>query len=305
MEFLNTFHQVATDPVLSKLGAIVLTLAVTVAAVRSVQYTVGRNITDIHVRHRMRRAIAFVGYVAGAFILVAAVGNSWGQLTVLFGVAGAGIAFALQEVIVSVAGWAALSFGSFYRIGDRVRLGGITGDVIDIGVLRTTLMETGDWVQGDLYNGRVVRIANSFVFKEPVFNYSADFPFLWDELKLPIRYGSDWREAERILERAANAVTSDLVARSETQWTRFVQKFLVEKARVAPLVTLTTTGDWIEFTVRYITDYKSRRISKDAICRLILADLEAHADRIVLGATTYEILGVSERALRGLEPAAP
>ena len=62
-------------------------------------------------------------------------------------------------------------------------------------MLRTTLMELGQWVNGDLYNGRIVRIANSFVFKEPVFNYSADFPFLWDEITLPVRYGSDWKLA--------------------------------------------------------------------------------------------------------------
>ncbi|MBN1798381.1 MAG: mechanosensitive ion channel family protein [Spirochaetales bacterium] len=77
------------------------------------------------------------------------------------------------------------------------QLGGIKGDVIDISILRTTLMEIGNWVDGDLYNGRVVRIANSFVFKEPVFNYSGDFPFLWDELTLPIRYGSDLNKTKK------------------------------------------------------------------------------------------------------------
>ena len=75
-----------------------------------------------------------------------------GNLTVAFGVAGAGIAFALQEVIASIAGWVAVSFSNFYSVEDRVQLGGITGDVIDIGVLRTTLMETGQWVKGDQYN---------------------------------------------------------------------------------------------------------------------------------------------------------
>jgi small-conductance mechanosensitive channel len=95
------------------------------------------------------------------------------SLTVALGVAGAGagIAFALQEVIASVAGWIALSFGQFYAVGDPVQLGSIKGDVIDIGVLRTTLMEIGEWVKGDQYNGRIVRVVNSFVFKEPVYNY--------------------------------------------------------------------------------------------------------------------------------------
>ena len=122
-----------------------------------------------------------------------------GGLTVAFGVAGAGIAFALQEVIASFAGWLAIMFGSFYKTGDRVQLGGIKGDVMDIGVLRTTIMEVGQWVDGDLYNGRIVLVANSFVFKEPVYNYSGDFPFLWDEIKIPIQYGSNYEKTNEIL----------------------------------------------------------------------------------------------------------
>src|SRR5690606_5854844 len=122
-----------------------------------------------------------------------------GGLTVALGVAGAGIAFALQEVITSVAGWMATIFGNFYKTGDRVQLGGIKGDVIDIGVLRTTIMETGEWVNGDLYNGRIVLVANSFVFKEPVFNYSGDFSFLWDEIVISVQYGSDIALAKKIM----------------------------------------------------------------------------------------------------------
>ncbi|HOY76988.1 MAG TPA: mechanosensitive ion channel [Hyphomonadaceae bacterium] len=300
MNFEEAFARVASDPLLVRVGMIVAILIVATVLIRMLQSMVGRGISDQALRYRVRKGISFIGYIAAVFAAFAAFSDSWGELVVVFGVAGAGVAFALQEVIASVAGWAALSFGAFYRPGDRVKLGGIVGDVIDVGVLRTTLMETGDWVAGDLYNGRIVRVANSFVFKEPVFNYSADFPFLWDEFKLPIRYGSDWRKAEEILTAAATRVTDELVRTSETRWERFVEKYLIEKARVAPLITMVTTGDWIEFTVRYITNYKGRRTSKDAICRLVLEGLEANADKIVLGAATFEILGVSERALRSM-----
>jgi small-conductance mechanosensitive channel len=91
---------------------------------------------------------------------------------------GAGIAFAHQEIIVSIAGCIAITFGRYYKVGDRILLGGVKGDVIDISVLRTTIMECGSWVDGDLYNGRVVGLANSFLFKDPVYNYSGDFLFL-------------------------------------------------------------------------------------------------------------------------------
>jgi small-conductance mechanosensitive channel len=72
------------------------------------------------------------------------------------------------------------------------------GDVMDIGVLRTTIMETGQWVDGDLYNGRIVLIANSYVLKS-LYLIIQGFPFLWDEIKIPIQYGSDYEKAKEII----------------------------------------------------------------------------------------------------------
>ncbi|MDH3654964.1 MAG: mechanosensitive ion channel family protein [Myxococcales bacterium] len=187
------------DPVLSKLVGARVAIVVVVAIGQVVERVATRYIDDKAVRYRARKAIGFIGYLLGALVVIAMFSDRLGRLSVVFGVAGAGIAFALQEVIVSVAGWAAVSFGSFYTVGDRIQLGGIKGDVIDIGVLRTTLVEVGQWVDGDLYNGRMVRVANSFIFKDPVVNYSGDFPILWDEITVPIRFGSDLDMAQSAL----------------------------------------------------------------------------------------------------------
>lgn len=156
---------------------------------------------DTTVSYKAKKAITFSSYVLFVIIIIAFYSSSMGGFTVALGGAGAGIAFALQEVIASFAGWLALLFGGFYKSGDRIQLGGIKGDVIDIGIIRTTLMETGQWVDGDLYNGRIVCIVNSFVFKEPVLNYSSDFPFLWDEMKVPVRHGSDFELAGSVFKK--------------------------------------------------------------------------------------------------------
>lgn len=156
-----------------------------------------------------------MGYFLGIVVVGTIFSERLSGLTVAFGVAGAGIAFALQEVIASVAGWIAITFGKFYSPGDRLQLGGITGDVIDIGIQRITLMECGQWVNGDNYNGRIVRVSNSFIFKEPVFNYSADFPFLWDEIVLPVRYGSDWEYALKDFTRVVNEICAEYARQSK------------------------------------------------------------------------------------------
>lgn len=251
-----------------------------------------RSIADTGKRYRVRKAITYAGYVIAALLLLSAFNPHIGQLPVIIGAIGAGVAFALQEVIASIAGWVALSFGSFYKPGDRVQLGGIKGDVIDIGMLRTTLMEVGGWVDGDLYNGRMVRVANSFVFKEPVFNYSGEFAFLWDEFKLPVRYGSDWKLAQRLIEDAVRQHVEDFTARSHEQWHGIVRRFMIEQAQLEPTVTLLANDNWIEFTARYIVDYKSRRTTRDAIMRSVLHALDRHKGDVQLGSTTIELVGV-------------
>jgi small-conductance mechanosensitive channel len=194
------------------------------------QRYVGREIKDAETSYRARRFVNSLGYVAYILVIVTVFGAELSGLTVALGVAGAGVAFALQEIIASVAGWAAISFGHFYHSGDRIQLGGIMGDVIDIGILRTTIMECGQWVSADLYNGRIVRVANSFVFKEPVFNYSGDFAFLWDEISVPVKYGGDYRLAREILYRVADEVVGDYTARASAEWQRMVKRYMVEDA---------------------------------------------------------------------------
>ena len=187
-EYLNIAMQ---NPRLLQLILVVVGVIVILTVKNLIRSRMSRHIKDHNNSYRSRKAINLVGYFIILLLLSIIYRESLGSLTIFFGIAGAGIAFALQEVITSIAGWIAILASDIYKSGDRVLMGGIKGDVIDVGVLRTTIMEIGEWVEGDLYNGRIVRISNSFVFKEPVYNYSADFPFLWDEIKIPVQYGSN------------------------------------------------------------------------------------------------------------------
>ena len=132
-------------------GAVIINLIA-----RLLRRWVGQQIQDADTRYQVRRAITSLGYLATVAIVLSVFSNQLAALTVALGVASAGVAFALQEVISSSAGWVAISLGRFYESGDRVQLGGIVGDVVDIGVLRTTLLECGEWVRGDQYSGRTV-----------------------------------------------------------------------------------------------------------------------------------------------------
>jgi len=280
------------DPTVGKIVAALVSILIVAVIVRFFHRSVARRIKHPDTRYRVRKLITFVGYLVGILLITIVFSDQLGHLTVAFGVAGAGVAFALQEVIASLAGWVAISLGHFYHIGDRVQLGGIMGDAIDIGVLRTTLMECGEWVNSDLYNGRIVRVANSFVFKEPVFNYSADFPFLWDEITVPVKYGSDHQLAKEILQRVVDAVAGDYAAYARAAWKGVVEKYRVEDEQVEPMVTVMANDNWIEFTARYVVDYKRRRITKDQIFTRILEEFDKTAGRVAIASTTIQIVGM-------------
>ncbi|MFO5529350.1 MAG: mechanosensitive ion channel family protein [Cuspidothrix sp.] len=287
---LKTIQNLLADTNIIKLIEVISGIIIVAIIFRILSQVLPRQVQDTDLRYRIRKAITFVGYAIMGLLIVLIFSDSLGKLTVIFGVIGAGVAFALQEVIGSFAGWVAISLGQFYTPGDRVLLGGIMGDVIDISILRTTLMECGAWVKADLYNGRIVRIANSFVFKTPVFNYSADFPFVWDEITVPVKYGSDRSLTREILQQVANEVVGEYMSQAKAQWQHMVHKYLIEDAKIEPAVTLAANDNWLEFTLRYVVDYKQRRGKKDVIFSRILDEFDNTNGRISIASTTIHLV---------------
>lgn len=282
------------NPTTGKIVTIFIGVALIWMLIKVIQKNLFSKIHDNDNRYRAKKFGSFIGYVLTIVLVTVVYSDKLGGLTVALGVAGAGIAFALQEVIASFAGWLAIMFGDFYKTGDRVQLGGIKGDVMDIGVLRTTIMETGQWVDGDLYNGRIVLIANSFVFKEPVFNYSGYFPFLWDEIKIPIQYGSNYDKAKNIFENIGKEVAGDLTERSREKWVSMQNKFRLEDAQTEPMVSLIANDNWVEFTLRYVVSYKKRRATKTELFTKILKQIESTNGEIKFASATFELVGAPE-----------
>lgn len=250
---------------------------------------VSKYTSETDKRYRLRKTVNYLRFVLYFFFIVFIFRHQLPGLSVFFGITGAGLAFALQEVIASIAGFIAINFSNFYKVGDRVMLGGIKGDVVDIGVLRTSLMQIGDWVDGDLYNGKIVRIANSFVFKEPVFNYSGDFPFLWDEIQIPLKTKSDYQYAFDEFYKILSEVQGDYAQRAQKKWNEMTEKLMVENAQVMPMVSMRFDQNWITFSLRYVVNYKKRRMTKDNIYKRILDLIRDSDGKIAVASAALEI----------------
>jgi small-conductance mechanosensitive channel len=220
----------------------------------------------------------------------------------------AGIAFASQKLFTSIAGYLVVLRGKTFSVGDRIVLGGVRGDVISLGFIQTTILEMGEpphlhtegepvWVQARQYTGRVVTVTNDKVFDTPVYNYSREFPFIWEEMRVPIRYDSDRARAEQILLAAARAETASVGGVSEEHRQRLKREYFVEIDREDPQVYYRMTDNWLELTVRFVCEPHHVRQLKDRMARRILNAFDEAG--LGVASATYEIVSIPPLRIEG------
>lgn len=251
-----------------------------------------RGIRNSDVRYKSQKGIEILGYLFFVIISISFFSGSVKDLGLAIGLLTAGITITLQELILSIAGSFYIFFVQVYKPGDRIEIHGIKGDVIDIDSVYTTMMEIGEWVSSDNYTGRIVKLSNVFVFKGPVYNYSRDFPFVWDEFNIPIKYGSDVELAKEILIRVAQENLSRFVEESLADWKAVVKKYYIEDAEVNPSLAISLTDNWIQINLRFIVDYKKRRATKHLLSDLIRKEFEKTNGQVIIASSTLEIVSI-------------
>ncbi|CAN5445233.1 hypothetical protein BH20VER3_BH20VER3_22310 [soil metagenome] len=235
------------------------------------------------------------------------------RLATALGLVTAGLAFALQKVVTAFAGYMVILRGNTFSVGDRIAMGGVRGDVIALGFLQTTIMEMGQppsvqnadpavWIRSRQYTGRVVTVSNRQIFEEPVFNYTRDFPYLWEEITIPVSYRDDRTKVEEILLEVAHRHTVQVSEVSHEALQTMRERYFVKDAEFEPTVYLRITDNWVELTVRFVVNERGVRSVKDTMSREILAGMQKAGIGIASG--TYEIVGLPPLQLSREKPAA-
>src|ERR1700733_12399488 len=250
------------------------------AGFRVLEQTLPRHFGRVDERYRVRKFVAFSGYIAILLFVSILFEDRLGRLSFALGVAGAGVAVALQDVLASIAGAFSIGFSKLYTVGDRVQIGDTRGDVIEIGLLRTTLMETGNWVSRDLYNGRVVRIPNSAVLKGSVFNYSQGFQFIWDEIKVLFTATSDYKLAREMLLRVAKDAIGEYLLEAQISWKAMSDNYGSVNPSLEPTVALVVNAGSLEFSVSYVVDYTKRAAVQDQLFTKIVEEIANSKGRL-------------------------
>jgi small-conductance mechanosensitive channel len=244
--------------------------------------------------------------VAG--ILVLGILSIWfdspSRLASVLGLIGAGIAFALQRVITAVAGYFVILRGKTFNVGDRILMGGVRGDVVGLSFMQTRIMEMGQspreetdkksWIRSRQFTGRIVTVTNDKVFDEPVYNYTHEFAYIWDEISVPVLYSSDYAAAEKCLMSAAAkyALSAEKVGKEELD--RMEQRFGVELGEIDPKVFWRITENWLELTLRFLGPDHGLRDIKDQIARDIVSGFEDQG--IAIGAPRQQAVELSKPA---------
>lgn len=233
------------------------------------------------------------------------------RLTTGLGLMGAGLAFALQRVITALAGYALIMRGNTFTVGERIKMGGVRGDVIALSFLQTKILEMGQppsvqtddpamWVRSRQFTGRIVTVTNDKVFDEPVFNYTRDFPFIWEEMQIPISYAGDRRTAEAILLDCVRRETEPIHELSEPVRRQLEVRYGITLDDLTPRVFYRITDNWLELTIRFIVHEHGIRQVKDAIARSVLEGFERSS--IAIASTTLEVIGMPALHVEAPDP---
>lgn len=241
-------------------------------------------------KERYRR-LKFLNTALFLFVVVSLV-ILWGRLFhnkgTFFGLVGAGMAIALKEPLLSIAGRIAIFAGNMYSVGDRIEINKMSGDVIDVGMFYTRMMEIGNWITSDQATGRIVQLGNSQIFGSPVYNYTQNFSYLWDQVDLPITYDSNIDAAMKIMGDAGNQYTRDFMQKAEQDLERMRHSFLVPSFELKPHVYVTFDSNFVTLTMRYVVDPKNRRAAKSFLFMEMLKKIKERQD-IHFGSTTMDL----------------
>lgn len=206
----------------------------------------------------LRGVVRFTIEALAVLVVLLVVFGAPTQMSTVLGLAGAGLTVALKDFVVSFFGWFVLMGPNGIRVGDWVEINEVRGEVVEIGLLRTILLETGNWTEPGHPTGRKVSFLNTFAVEGYYFNFTTTGQWLWDEITLLIPWGSDpYPVTDKIYEIVAKE-TERNVQLAEQEWQRVTRRYGVKSLPAKPTVNVRSTEQGVEVTVRYITRASER-----------------------------------------------
>jgi len=221
----------------------------------------------------LRSVVKFAAQAVGALVIVFIVFGMPTQTTTVLGLAGAGLTVAMKDFIVAFFGWFVLMGRNGIRVGDWVEINGVGGEVVEVGLLKTVLLETGNWTDSSHPTGRRVSFVNSFAIEGHFFNFTTSGQWMWDELQVLIPAAQDPYPVIDGIQKLVEQETAANAGKAEAEWEEATSRYRAKTLSAVPGVNVLPTAAGVEVRVRYITRayerHEARKRIYDAVIELM------------------------------------
>lgn len=264
-QILNVSNSVA-EHLLYTLGA----LAVFVVLRMLTAMIIRRNMQDEKRSYNLRKTFTYV--YSGLFLF--SLGTIWlngmESIGTFLGLTSAGLAIALHDTIANLAGFFFIESRKPFRVGERIEINGVQGDVIDIRLFQFSIVEVGNWVDADQSTGRIIHVPNSHVLKYSTANSHVGFEYIWNEIPVLITFESDWQRAKELMLKIAHEQAESLSMDAQNQIRRAARKYLIVAGKLTPIVYTSVKDSGVMLTIRYLVNPRMRRGTEQKIWEEIL-----------------------------------
>lgn len=240
--------------------------------------------------------LAAIGIVAGFFF------DDLSMVAAAFGLVSAALVIALKDVFTSIAAWFVSMVGGKMRIGDRLEVDGVKGDIIDIDLLRTTLLEVDGWLGADQPTGRVISMPNNFIFTQKVFNYSHGHPYIWCKAEFTVTSSTLVAEALELFTRVLEEETRTQFAEARVAASTMRQRYGVEDAIYEPKVRLHVGEQGVVFSLFYVAHYRDIAGSRTRLTTRMIRELEKTPSVQLSLFTTVQLVDERQASAKGPAP---
>jgi len=277
---------VGNYPIVSKLVLAVGVIVVCLMVLRLIDvYFIGRVQNAVY-QYNLRRVSRLLVWVVIAFFVLTILFQNWYTAVVSFGLISLILGFALQTPITSFIGWVYILVREPYRVGDRIKIGNATGDVIDVNYLDTTLWEFGgDFLSTEHPSGRIIKFPNSTVLSSPVYNYTWPlFPYVWNEIRFYVAYNADLEFVAATMKEVAEQEVGEEMMKQVAVFREILANTPVNQLEVQerPAVLFRASDNtWLEAIVRYLVSPKEAGRVKSRLIKELLDRLNAEPDRVL------------------------
>lgn len=237
-----------------------------------------KSIKDEIVKLRWKKSITPIIYV----MMIITIGRIWiiafHSLANYLGLLSAGIAIALKDPLVNLFAYTYILGRKPFSVGDRINIGDISGDVLDVKLFQFTVLEIGNWVEGDQTTGRIVHVPNGIIFTDNLVNYTDGFNFIWEELNVLITFESNWKKAKMELSNILDEKAAPWSVDATKQIRKRDKEFMVFTTSTSPSTYLSVEESGVKITLRYMMNPRKRRWCQQIIWENVLQVFDENDD---------------------------